>query len=85
MPDFYGNCTPGVLGQPGIAKLLLGPITGVQLPSFFTPPHGSIQGERRSDQRRPHQPVTNPASAYQNSSKAPRRHASPAGFKAASG
>ena len=37
MPDFDGNCTPGALGQPGIAKLLLGPITGVQLPSFFTP------------------------------------------------
>ena len=37
MPDFDGNCTPGALGQPGIAKRLLGPITGVQLPSFFTP------------------------------------------------
>lgn len=37
MSDFNGNCTPGALGQTGIAKLLFGPIAGVQLPSFFTP------------------------------------------------
>jgi len=37
MSDFNGNCTPGALGQTGIAKLLLGLIAGVQLPSFFTP------------------------------------------------
>ena len=37
MSDFDGNCAPSALGQTGIAKLLLGPITGVQLPSFFTP------------------------------------------------
>jgi hypothetical protein len=35
MPDVDGNCTPGALGQTGIAKLLLGSITGVQLPSFL--------------------------------------------------
>jgi len=28
MSDFNGNCTPGALGQTGITKLLLGPITG---------------------------------------------------------